>query len=69
MNFPDALAGAAQLATAGGPLLLTTTSVLPAASGSALAAAKASITNTHFYGQSDVVADPVVLTAAASLGY
>ena len=69
LNFPDALAGAAQLATAGGPLLLTTTSVLPAASGSALTAAKASITTTHYYGQTDVVADPVALTAAASLGY
>ena len=61
LNFPDALAGAAQLATAGGPLLLTTTSVLPAVSGSALAAAKASITTTHYYGQTDVVADPVAL--------
>jgi alpha-tubulin suppressor-like RCC1 family protein/putative cell wall-binding protein len=69
LNFPDALAGAAQLATAGGPLLLTTTSVLPAVSGSALTAAKASITTTHYYGQTDVVADPVALTAAASLGY
>ena len=43
LNFPDALAGAAQLATAGGPLLLTTTSVLPAATGSALTAVKASL--------------------------
>ena len=69
MNFPDALAGAAQLATAGGPLLLTTTTVLPATTGSVLTAARASITTTHFYGQIDVVADPVALTAAASLGY
>ena len=69
LNFPDALAGAAQLATAGGPLLLTTTTVLPAATGSALTAAKASITTTHYYGQTDVVADPVALAAAASLGY
>ena len=69
LNFPDALAGAAQLATAGGPLLLTTTTVLPATTGSVLTAARASITTTHFYGQIDVVADPVALTAAASLGY
>ena len=69
LNFPDALAGAAQLATAGGPLLLTTTSVLPAATGNALTAVKASLTTTHFYGQIDVVADPVALAAAASLGY
>ena len=69
LNFPDALAGAAQLATAGGPLLLTTTTVLPAATGSELTAVKASLATTHFYGQIDVVADPVALAAAASLGY
>ena len=69
LNFPDALAGAAQLATAGGPLLLTTTTVLPAATGSELTAVKASVGTTHFYGQIDVVADPVALAAAASLGY
>ena len=69
LNFPDALAGAAQLATAGGPLLLTTTAVLPAATGSELTAVKASLNSTHYYGQIDVVADLVALSAAASLGY
>jgi putative cell wall-binding protein len=69
LNFPDALAGAAQLATAGGPLLLTSTTVLPAASVNASTAAKATITSTHFYGEIDVVADPVALSAASALGY
>ena len=69
LNFPDALAGAAQLATTGGPLLLTSTTVLPAASVNALTAAKASITTTHFYGEIDVVADPVALSTATALGY
>jgi hypothetical protein len=49
--------------------LLLTTTVLPAVSGSVLTAVKASLTTTHFYGQTDVVADPVALAAASALGY
>ncbi|HEY5184370.1 MAG TPA: cell wall-binding repeat-containing protein [Actinomycetes bacterium] len=69
LNFLDALAGGAQLAAAGGPLLLTATTVLPSTSANTLTAVKASLNTTRFYGETDVVADPVALAAAAALGY
>lgn len=68
-NFPDSLAGAAQLARVGGPLLLTTATGLPAPTSAYLGAVKASVSTVHLYGGTAVVFSSVASAVTSSLGH
>ena len=56
-NFPDALSGGAHVGRAGGPLLLTEPSALPASIRSYLAVNKGTITNVTVYGGEAAVSE------------
>ena len=58
-SFPDALSGGAQLARAGGPLLLATPTGLPAATSGYLAAVKTGLTAVHLFGGTNALTDNV----------
>ena len=59
-NFPDALAGGAYLAHAGGPLLLTAPDTLPASITQYLATVHASLTTIDVFGGASAVSSSVL---------
>ncbi len=65
-NFPDALAGAAAAGTAGGPVLLATTTSLPPATAAELARLKPA--QIVVLGGPSVVSDAVLAAAVAAAG-
>ncbi|HEY0871684.1 MAG TPA: cell wall-binding repeat-containing protein, partial [Acidothermaceae bacterium] len=67
-GFPDALAGGAQLALTGAPLLLSGSSGLPAATSAYLAADHAALTNVYVYGGTAVLGTGVASQLTASFG-
>ncbi len=67
-GFPDALAGGAQLALLGGPLLLSSTASAPASTISYLSADHATLTNVYVYGGTSVLTDAVVSQLTAAFG-
>ncbi len=58
-SFPDALSGGAQLARAGGPLLLATPTGVPAPTSGYLAGVKAGLTAVHLFGGPNALTDNV----------
>ena len=67
LDFPDALAGGAQIGAAGGPLLLTAKDALSAVTATYLHDNKASITAGYVYGGTSAVADATVAQIEAAL--
>ena len=67
-GFPDALAGGAQLALMGGPLLLSSAASVPASTSSYLAADHSAITKIYVYGGTSVLGANVVAELTAALG-
>ena len=67
-TFPDALGGGAAMALAGGPLLLSDPSTLPAATASYLTTVKAGVGQVLVFGGTGAVADPVAQQVAGVLG-
>jgi putative cell wall-binding protein len=68
VTFPDALSGGAYQAHAGGPILLTAPTTLPAATGSYLTGAKATIAATSVFGGDTALSASVENAIAAALG-
>jgi uncharacterized membrane protein YgcG len=62
-NFPDALAGGAYLAHAGGPLLLTAPGTLPAAITQYLASVRPALTTINVFGGASAVSNDVLSEA------
>jgi ell wall binding domain 2 (CWB2)/Bacterial Ig-like domain (group 3) len=67
-GFPDALAGGAQLALTGAPLLLSSSAGLPAATTAYLTADHPTLTNVYVYGGTAVLGTIVANQLTASLG-
>jgi putative cell wall-binding protein len=67
-GFPDALAGGAQLALTGAPLLLSGSTGLPAATSAYLTADHAALTNVYVYGGTAVLGTGVASQLTASFG-
>jgi putative cell wall-binding protein len=67
-GFPDALAGGAQLALRGAPLLLSSQSGLPASTTGYLSADHAALTNVYVYGGTAVLSAVVTNQLTASFG-
>jgi putative cell wall-binding protein len=67
-GFPDALAGGAQLALMGGPLLLSSAASVPAATTSYLTADHSALTKIYVYGGTSVLSANVVAELAAAFG-
>ncbi|HEY5314703.1 MAG TPA: cell wall-binding repeat-containing protein, partial [Pirellulales bacterium] len=67
-GFPDALAGGAQLAKAGAPLLLAEPSALPSSTITYLTNNRSTVLTVHLYGGAAVLTDAVqsAITAALS---
>ena len=67
-SFPDALAGGAQLALMGGPLLLSSLGSVPASTSSYLNADHSVLTNVYVYGGTAVLGTTVVGQLTAAFG-
>jgi putative cell wall-binding protein len=67
-GFPDALAGGAQLALTGAPLLLSGSTGLPAATSAYLTADHAALSNVYVYGGTAVLDTGVASQLTASFG-
>ena len=67
-GFPDALAGGAQLALMGGPLLLSSAASVPAATSSYLTADHSALTKVYVYGGTSVLGANVIAELAAAFG-
>jgi ell wall binding domain 2 (CWB2)/Bacterial Ig-like domain (group 3) len=67
-GFPDALAGGAQLALMGGPLLLSSAASVPTSTSNYLNADHSVLTNVYVYGGTAVLGDVVVSQLTAAFG-
>ena len=67
-GFPDALAGGAQLALMGGPLLLSSMGSVPTSTSNYLAADHSALTKVYVYGGTSVLSANVVTELTAALG-
>ena len=67
-SFPDALAGGAQLALVGGPLLLSSLGSVPVSTSSYLNADHSGLTNVYVYGGTAVLGTTVVGQLTAAFG-
>ena len=67
-GFPDALAGGAQLALMGGPLLLSSAASVPASTSSYLTADHSALTTIYVYGGTSVLNGNVVAQLTAVFG-
>jgi len=67
-SFPDALAGGAQLALMGGPLLLSSLASVPASTTNYLNADHGSLTNVYVYGGAAVLGTTVISQLTAAFG-
>jgi hypothetical protein len=67
-GFPDALAGGAQLALMGGPLLLSGAASVPTATIDYLTADHGTLTNVYVYGGTSVLSANVVAQLTAAFG-
>jgi hypothetical protein len=67
-GFPDALAGGAQLALMGGPLLLSSDTSVPASTMSYLTADHTTLTNVYVYGGTTVLSSTVLAQLTAAFG-
>ncbi len=66
--FPDALVGAAQVATHGGPMVLVQPTSVPSSTATYLSTAKATVTSTFVFGGTAAVSGPTYTEVAADLG-
>jgi hypothetical protein len=67
-GFPDALAGGAQLALMGAPLLLSSLSTVPSSTSSYLNADRSALSNVYVYGGTAVLNSAVVSQLTAAFG-
>jgi len=67
-GFPDALAGGAQLALMGGPLLLSTAASVPTSTSNYLTADHSALTKVYMYGGASVLGANVVTELTAAMG-
>ena len=67
-TFPDALAGGAQLALVGAPLLLSTTTAMPGVTTTYLGAVHSGMKDAHVFGGSAALADGVVSQLRSAVG-
>jgi hypothetical protein len=67
-GFSDALAGGAQLALMGGPLLLSSTASVPTSTTNYLTADHSTLTEVYVYGGTSVLSANVVTELTAALG-
>jgi hypothetical protein len=67
-GFPDALAGGAQLALMGGPLLLSSATTVPTSTSTYLTADHSALTKIYVYGGTSVLSANVVTELAAAFG-
>jgi putative cell wall-binding protein len=67
-TFPDALSGGAYQAHAGGPILLTASTVLPSSTNTYLSGAKTTITATDIFGGDAALSASVQAAITAALG-
>ena len=67
-GFPDALAGGAQLALLGAPLLLSSQAAVPASTTGYLGSDHSALTNIYVYGGAAVLNDGVVMQLTAAFG-
>jgi hypothetical protein len=67
-GFPDALAGGAQLALMGGPLLLSSVASVPTATVNYLTADHTTLTNAYVYGGTAVLGSTVLIQLTAAFG-
>ena len=67
-GFPDALAGGAQLALLGAPLLLSSQATVPASTTAYLGNDHSALTNIYVYGGAAVLGNGVVSQLAATFG-
>ncbi len=67
-GFPDALAGGAQLALMGGPLLLSSAASVPASTSNYLATDHSTLAKVYIYGGTSVLGANVVTELTAAMG-
>jgi hypothetical protein len=67
-GFPDSLAGGAQVALMGGPLLLSSAASVPAPTSSYLTADHSTLTKIYVYGGTSVLDANVVAELTAAFG-
>ncbi|HEY3926026.1 MAG TPA: cell wall-binding repeat-containing protein [Acidothermaceae bacterium] len=67
-GFPDALAGGAQVALMGGPLLLSSAASVPTSTSDYLTADHSALTHVYLYGGTSVLSANVVAELTAALG-
>jgi putative cell wall-binding protein len=67
-GFPDALAGGAQLALMGGPLLLSSAASVPTSTSNYLTADHGGLTNVYVYGGTSVLSANVVAQLTVAFG-
>jgi hypothetical protein len=66
-GFPDALAGGAQLALMGGPLLLSSAATVPASTSNYLTADHSTLTKIYVYGGTSVLSVNILTQLTAAL--
>ncbi len=67
-GFPDALAGGAQFALMGGPLLLSSQATVPTSTSTYLNADHSVLTNVYVYGGTAVLGTSIVGQLTAAFG-